>query len=144
VPTQSRHDPYGQFNFLVEIDNVPAAGFSKCSGLSTETDVIEYREGSDLKSVRKIPGVNRYSAITLERGITTDKSLWQWRKNVMDGNLDRRNGSIVLLDEARNEVARWNFTNGWPSRWDGPSFNAKSSEIAIETLEIVHEGLDWA
>jgi phage tail-like protein len=139
----SRNDPYGAFNFLVEIDGVAAAGFSECSGLSTETEVIEYREGGDRSGVRKLPGLTKYSAIILKRGITANRDLWNWRKSVIDGVTDRRSGRIVILGEDRNPVATIRFFEGWPSKWEGPKLNAKSSEVAIETLEITHEGLEF-
>ena len=139
-----RVDPFRNFNFLVEIDGVTVAGFSECSGLGAETDVIEYRDGSDKQGIRKLPGLQRYPSIVLKRGITGDKSFWQWWKSARDGQVDRRNGSIVLLDADRTEVARWNFLNGWPRKWEGPALNAKGNLVAIETVEIVHEGLEWA
>jgi phage tail-like protein len=143
MPTATRNDPYAGFNFRVEIDGITAAGFSECSGLTTETDVIEYREGTDAPlSVRKLPGLTRYSPIVLKRGLTADKSLWQWRQNIIQGTIDRRSGSIVLIDAAGNDVVRWNFQNGWPAKWEGPVLNAKANDVAIETLEIVHEGLE--
>lgn len=138
-----RIDPYAAFNFRVEIDGVPAAGFSECHGLDVSVDVIEYREGTDKAfSARKLPGQVRYSPIVLRRGLTQDKSLWQWFQSVVSGQVERSNGSIVLMDAAHNEVLRWNFIAGWPSKWEGPALNAKSNEIAIETLEIQHEGLE--
>ena len=139
-----RNDPYANFNFLVEIDGIVKAGFSEVSGLTTDTNVIEYREGSDPIHVRKLPGLIRYTNIVLKRGITQDTSLWNWFKTVLNGNVQRANGSIVLLDSARNPVLRWNFVNGWPCKWEGPYLNGKTSEVAIETLEIAHEGLDLA
>ena len=141
MATSGRHDPYGSFNFLVEIDSLTAATFSECTGLSSEIDVIRYREGGDPR-VRLLPGQTTYSRITLKRGITADLSLWQWHKAVSSGQLDRRNGSIVLLDAERKEVARWNFQQGWPAKYEGPSLNAAGNDVAIETVEIVHEGLD--
>jgi phage tail-like protein len=144
VATTKRNDPYGRFNFLLEIAGVATAGFTEVSGLSTETSVIEYREGSDQSPSRKLPGITKYSNITLKRGITKDRSLWQWRKTVMDGATQRKNGSVVLLDESRQEVARWNFHDAWPCKWEASSLNAKSSEVAIETLELAHEGFELA
>ena len=73
---------------------------------------------------------------------TQDKELWQWRKTTIDGVTERRSGSIVLLDEARNEVLRWNFREGWIIKWEGPALKATANETAIEALEIVHEGLE--
>src|SRR3954452_1300894 len=101
--TGKREDPYRSFNFLVEIDNATVAGFSDVSGLSGDGDVIEYREGSDGPlTVRKLTGLRKFSNITLKRGYTTNGDLWKWRRNILDGKTDRRNGSIVLLDELRN------------------------------------------
>jgi phage tail-like protein len=138
----SRNDPYAQFNFLVEIDGVTKAGFSEVSGLSTDTNIIEYREGNEVTTVRKLPGLMKYMPITCKGGMTGDLSLWTWRKLVIDGKTSRASGSIVLLDEARKPALRWNFTQGWPSKWEGPALNAKTSEAAIFTLEISHEGLE--
>ncbi len=137
-----RVDPYAQYNFLVEIDGVTRAGFTEVGGLTTEQDAIDYRDGNETATVRKLPGLRKYSNITLKRGFTQDKELWQWRKTTIDGLTERRSGSIVLLDEARNEVLRWNFSEGWIIKWEGPALKATANEIAIESLEIVHEGLE--
>ena len=139
--TGGRHDPYTSFNFLVEIDGVTVAGFSECSGISTETDVVEYRDGDDDITVFKLPGLKKFTNIVLKRGFTQEKELWEWRKGVMDGKTTRANGSIVALDEARQEALRWNFSEGWPSKWEGPTFNASNNEVAIETLEIACESI---
>lgn len=145
MPTGKRNDPYGQFNFLVEIDGVVQGGFSEVSGLTTDANIIEYREGNEQQgTTRKLPGLMKYNNIVLKRGWTKDKALWEWRKKVIEGKTSRASGSVVLLDEARNEALRWNFREGWPSKWEGPGLNAKTSEVAIETLEIAHEGLELA
>lgn len=145
MPASSRKDPFGRFNFLLEIEGVTEAGFSEVGGLANETEVIEYREGNDkVNSPRKLPGLTKYSNITLKRGVTADNSLWNWRKTVIDGAVERRNGSIILLDASRTEILRWNFYSGWPCKWEGPTLNAKSNEVAIETLEIAHERLELA
>jgi phage tail-like protein len=134
-----RVDPYRGFNFLVEIDGITQAGFQEVSGLDASTDAVDYREGSDPNHVRKLTGMNKYSAITLKRGVTDSDELWRWRKAVIDGRTERKNGSIILLDESGVEKIRWNFANAWPSKWTGPSFNATSTAVAVETLEITHE-----
>lgn len=139
MATGDRNDPYRGFNFLVEIDGITQAGFQEVSGLDVTTDPVDYREGSDPAHVRKLPGLNKYSPITLKRGITDSDELWKWRLTVIEGKIERRNGSIVLLDTAGSERLRWNFTHAWPSKWTGPSFNSTSSTVAIETLEITHE-----
>ncbi|HEY7546074.1 MAG TPA: phage tail protein [Blastocatellia bacterium] len=139
MPTGSRTDPYRGFNFLVEIDGITQAGFQEVSGLDASTDPVDYREGTDPNHVRKLTGLNKYSPITLKRGITDSDELWKWRQTVIDGKTERKNGSIVLLDETGAEKIRWNFSNGWPTKWTGPAFNSTGSSIAVETLEITHE-----
>ncbi|MGE0464351.1 MAG: phage tail protein [Vicinamibacterales bacterium] len=142
MPASSRRDPFHGFNFRVEIDGVAVAAFAQVSGLSSETDVVEYREGADFRA-RKLPGLTKYANIVLKRGITVDRSLWEWRKAITNGRIDRRNGAIILMDAERNEVARWTFVEGWPAKWEGPDLDARSNDVAIETLEIAHEGLEW-
>ena len=144
MPTGSRTDPFRGFNFLVEIDGITQAGFQEVGGLDASTDPVDYREGTDPNHVRKLSGMNKYSPITLKRGITTGDELFVWRKTVIDGKTERKNGSIVLLDETGAEKIRWNFTNGWPTKWTGPSLNSTSTAVAIETLEITHEELTRA
>ena len=141
MATGTRVDPYRGYNFLVEIDGISQAGFQEASGLDSSTPAIDYREGGDPNHLRKIPGMNQFTAISLKRGMTDSDELWKWRQTVVDGKTQRRNGSIVLLDDTGTEKVRWNFREGWPTKWTGPSFNATGNEIAIETLEIAHEGL---
>ncbi len=144
MPTGARIDPYGAYNFLVEIDGITRAGFQEVSGLDSTQEAGDYREGTDPLTTRKLPGLNTYSSISLKRGFTDDQELWQWRKKAMDGKVERRNLSIVLLDDAREEKLRWNIREAWPSKWEGPSLNAQGSDLAIESLELAHEGVEWA
>ena len=139
MPTGKRNDPYRGYNFLVEIDGITQAGFQEVSGLDASTDAIDYREGTDPKHVRKYPGLNKYTAISLKRGITDSDELWKWYLTVVEGKPVLKNGSIVLLDDAGQEKIRWNFSNAWPTKWTGPSFNATSNAIAVEGFEITHE-----
>ena len=135
-------DPFRGHNFLVEIDGITEAGFQECSGLDSSTDAVDYREGSDPSHVRKLMGLNKFSAITLKRGVTDSQALWNWRQNVLDGKPDeetRKNVSIVLLNEARQEKWRWNLRRAWPSKYTGPTLNATSNDVAVEALEITHE-----
>jgi phage tail-like protein len=141
APTSGPSNPFGSFNFLVEIDALTSAHFAECTGLGTSVDVIEYREGGDL-GVRKLPGRAHASDITLRRGITRTDELQKWHANVLRGTPDRRNGSIVLLDNTMAPVVRWTFTNAFPRRWEGPHLNASGSDIAIETLVLCCERLE--
>ena len=139
---EQRNDPYPAQNFAVEIDGIEVARFSEVSGLEATVDVIEYRNGSEDITVRKLPGLVKYSNITLKRGIVGDLSLWRWLSTVREGQAQRRDGVIVLLNERREPVLRIRFRRGWPCRWEGPTLNAQSNEVAMETLEICHEGLE--
>jgi phage tail-like protein len=140
--TGQRVDPFRSFNFLVELDGIAQASFSECSGLGSTTEVIENREGGDNVTVRKLPGRTSFSDISLKWGLTDSTELWAWRQQIADGNVVRKNGSIVVFDLANmTEVARWNFVRAWPSRWEGPAFSAKGNDIAIDTLVLAHEGL---
>ena len=141
-----REDPYAEYNFLVEIGDVDAgsvlAGFSEVSGLGVTIETIEYRNGNEDITVRKLPGLKKYSNITLKRGVIGDLSFWEWVKSALDGKVDRRNVSIHLLDEARQEVLRWKIRRAWPCAYEGPRLRASDNRVAIESLEICHEGLE--
>lgn len=144
MATGERKDPYRAYNFLVEIDGITRAGFRECSALDSTQDPIDYREGGEALTARKLPGLVTYANITLKRGITDDADLWAWRQKAMDGKVERKNGSVILLDDTGEEKVRWNFREGWPTKWTGADFNATGNEVAIETLEIVHEGVTKA
>jgi phage tail-like protein len=144
MATGDRNDPYRGFNFLVEIDGITQAGFQEVSGLDVSTDAVDYREGTDENHVRKLSGMNKYSPVTLKRGITDSDELWKWRETVINGKTERKNGSIILRDETGTEALRWNFLAGWPTKWTGPALNSTSTAVAIETLEITHEKLERA
>ena len=137
----ARNDPYAQFNFLLEIEGTTAAGFTEVGGLSAESDIIEYREGSDLPRMRKLPALFKFANITLKRGYTQNRELWEWRKTTLDGATERKQGAIVLLDESREPVLRWEFFEGWVSKYEGPALNSTANEAAIESIEIAIEDL---
>jgi phage tail-like protein len=134
-------DPFSSQRFQVEISGITVAQFREVGGLLSSIDVIEYRDGSEPNVTHKIPGRIRYENVTLKRGLTADMELYNWHLKILNGEIDRRSFSVILLDAAGNEVARWNFINAWPCKYSGPLLNAQSSEIAIETLEIAHEGM---
>ena len=142
--TGQRVDPYGNYNFLVEIDGITRAAFHEVSGFDSTIDVIEHREGGENTTVRKLPGMTKHSNIVLKWGLADDADLYNWHRDAVNGKVQRRNGSIVLLDRQGQERMRWNFVNAWPAKWDGPDFNAEGNDIAIETLELAHEGVTRA
>ncbi len=144
----STDELYGSFHFLLEIQGVISdtkiivGGFKSVSGMDSETEIVEFKQGND-KVVRKKPGRTTYANIVLERGYTATDDLWTWRKNIEDGKIDRRSGSVIILDQdGQTEVARYNFYEGWPCKWYVPDMSADSSSMAIEKLEIAIEKVE--
>lgn len=135
-----RSDPYRGFRFKLELGGIISGGFSEVSGLSVETEVESRKEGGENNFEYKLPKATKYGNLTLKRGISDD-NLWSWYKDVIYGKIERQNISVCLLDEVGNEVMRWNFEKAFPVKWNGPSLNASSSSVAVESLVIVHHGL---
>jgi len=146
MATGQRIDPYGNYNFLVEIQGIARAAFQEASGFDSSIDVVEHREGGENTTLRKLPAMTKYSNITLKWGTTDDQDLYKWHRQWVTGDpgAKRLDGSIVLLDRQGQEKARWNFFHAWPAKWTGPSFNAEGNDVAIETLELAHEGIERA
>jgi phage tail-like protein len=138
---QSDH-PYAQHGFVVQLSSGASAGFSEVSGIDVRIDVIEYREGSDVGGVRKLDGLARYSNVVLRRGVTGDLEMWQWIESAITGRPVRQNVTIALLNDDREVVVQWRLRNAWPARYTGPLLRAAGSDVAIETLELAHEGFD--
>jgi len=141
----AKKDPYGAMRFNVDVGNWISGTFRECGGLGSETELIETKESmkGGYTEYIKVPGALKWENISLKRGITNSMEIWKWRKKVEQGDVDgaRQNGSIIMYDSQNNDVARWNFLNGWPQKVSGPSMNATANEIGIEELVIVHEGL---
>ncbi|MGM0715963.1 MAG: phage tail protein [Halobacteriota archaeon] len=138
-----RADPYRQMRFLLEIDGLVIAGFSRCDLSTTTSSVIEYREGNESPTPRKLPGLNTYGPLVLETGVTDQSfELFEWRALVEQGNIEeaRRLIAVVLLDAMGMPAARWTFREAWPSEYEAPRLSATTDEVAIERLFVVHEG----
>ena len=135
-----RSDPYGAFNFLVEIEGIIEGGFTEVSGLSIQTEYESVKEGGNNSFEYKLPKGTKYTDITLKRGIT-DWKLYDWYMDVVGGKIERKSGSIYLIDSEGNRVMEWDFLEAFPVKWDGPAFNAGSNAIATETLVLAHHGL---
>jgi phage tail-like protein len=144
MPTGQRVDPYKNFRFLVEIDGIVQAGFSECSGFGSNIEVVEYREGGNDPTVMKLPAKVSYPDITLKWGVTDSRELYDWHLAALKGQIQRKNGSVILLDDTGTEKLRWNFFNAWPSKFHGPDFNAKGNDVAIDTLTVSCERLEQA
>jgi len=135
-------DPFVNFNFWIEVDGIIKAGFHEVSGLDSSIDIIEHREGGNI-TPGKYPGQVKYSNITLKKGVTNGRELYDWHRQWATGDpaAKRTTGSIILRDRQGNEKVRWNFTNAWPAKWTGPTLNAEGNDIAIESMELAHEGV---
>ena len=137
-----RRDPFRTFNFRLEIDDTPVAAFSDVTWLQSDGEVADYRTGMDLPlNTRRIPGLRKYGPISLKRGMVSDSTLWDWYRNIATGKLDRRNGSVILMDEQRKDVLRWNFESAWPNKIQASDLKASGNEIAIESIELVVESI---
>lgn len=137
-------DPEGNYIFALEIDGVEVAHFSECSGLKSSTEVYELQEGGMNYRVHKLPGQSRWDNIQLRYGVSNDITLLEWRGEILEDSFDscsRRNGSIIMKNNQMDVVRRYNFEAAWPVAWEGPSFSANGSEVAIEMIELAHHGV---
>lgn len=140
--TSNRNDPFGAFRFAVEIDQLVVGGFSEVSGLSFEAEVESFREGGYNGNERQLAGAIKAPArLVLKRGLGDALELWNWFRAVAGGRMQRRDLSVLLIDADRKELRRWKFTRACPVKWSGPELRAKGSEVSVESLEFVHEGL---
>jgi len=138
-------DPYRSYNFKLEIGGVSEGHFTECSGLNVKIESIAYREAGNNQLVHHIPGPVDYAAVTLKYGVTKSRELWDWMMKAAEGDVQRRNVSISLLDsEGKSEVMRWNLLEAWPSEWKGATLNASEKALAIETLTLVYDQLERA
>jgi phage tail-like protein len=136
-------DPFRAYNFKLDISGVTEGHFTECSGLSVRVESIPYREAGNKQVVRHIPGPVEYASVTLRYGVTSSRELWSWLQETVQGNVQRKNVSIILLDSQGNtEVMRWNLIDAWPSEWQGAGLNASDRSLAIESLTLVFDSIE--
>lgn len=137
-----RYDPLLAFNFLIEVDGLVVGGCSEISGLNSEIEVQEVREGGLNGFVHLLPGrAQRPAALTLRHGLTTNDTLWQWHQELRHGKIERKSGAVHLLDNQRNTVVWWEFQGALPVKWSGPELRADNANVAFASVELVHQGL---
>jgi phage tail-like protein len=136
-----RIDPYQSCNFIVEIEGLLVGGFSECSGLQVEVEVHEYREGGQNQFVHRFAGATRHPPLVLKHGMSPLDGLWGWHQEVAAGDIQRRNGTIYLLNQRRVPVLWWHFREALPLKWSGPELHADTSAVAVESVELAHRGL---
>ncbi len=138
-------DPFRSYNFKLVIDGAEEGHFTECSGLNVKIESISYREAGNHQTVRHIPGPVDYASVTLKYGVTRSKTLFDWIMKAAQGNVERKNVSICLLDSQGNtEVLRWNLHEAWPSEWKGANLTATDKGVAIESLTLVFDRLERA
>ncbi|SDW55042.1 phage tail protein [Paenibacillus sp. CF384] len=136
-----RNDPYRNFRFRIEIEGIQQAGFSEVSGFEASLDVIEYREGNEVITPRKLPGLAKYGNISLKWGSTDSMDLYDWMQECIEGTIERKTVTIIAIDEEGGDVATWQVIEAWPVKYSAPSFNGTGAEVAIEFVELAHEGM---
>jgi phage tail-like protein len=126
----------------VDIPGVGAAGFSEVTGFDANIEVVEYRNGNDKPSTaKKLHGLRKYNNVTFKWGVTDNKDVYTWLEGWLEKEGERKDITVSLLNDADEEKAAWTLTAAWPIKYTAPEFNSTSSEVAIESVEIVHEGL---
>ena len=136
-----RHDPFLAFRFEVRLAGLPAAGFSDCTGLSVETEVLDHPEGGRNDAVHKLLGRTKQANLVLKRGIV-DRRMWDWYADLIAGRVATRSGTVVIKSpDGAQALAEWDFTDAFPVKWTGPDLNANQSAVAVETVELAHSGL---
>lgn len=137
-------DPLVSFQFALEINNMTGY-FTEVSGIVFDNAVATHKvvTPAGKEVVLQVPGRSDGGELTLKRGLTTNTEFWAWREMVINGRVAeaRVDGSIVMFNRGYEEVRRWSFVNGWPSKISGPQISADSNDLTIEELTIVHEGL---
>jgi phage tail-like protein len=136
-----RDDPFITCLFHVEIEGIQEAFFRECGGLQAETEVFSYEEGGVNDHPHKLPGRTKFPNVSLKRGITNSSALWEWYTKVIQGKIERKNLSIVLYNSKGEEVKRWSFERAYPIKWTGSELKSDENSVAVETLELTHEGM---
>lgn len=134
-------DPYGGFRFRVEILGVQVGGFTEVTGLEREVEVEDFREGGVNDFTHKLATVTKYPNLTLKRGLADAVELWTWHQDVVDGKIERRQLSVVLVDTQGHDTWRWVFEKAYPVKWSGGAMNASTNAVLVESVEFVHKGV---
>ena len=139
--TANGHDPVGELRYRVEIPGVEIGRFTEVTGLQVEYEVMEYGEGGNNEFVHKLRGRRKYPNLVLKRGMTTKSDLQKWFQK-SHRQADRTGIRLSMLDQAGTRIRTWSFVNAFPIKWTGPNFNASQNTLAVEAIEIAHEGIE--
>jgi len=135
-------DPYRSYNFRLEIGGVPEAYFHECANIGVKVQALKWRSGGNNQVVHRLPGRVEYGDVTLRYGLTKSSDMWKWLQTAVEGKVERKNISIVLLDnDGTTAVVTWHLNSAWISEWKGSTLNALGNEVAIEEMVLVFEEL---
>lgn len=134
-------DPYMPYNFIVEITGLIVGGFTEVSGLESEIQTESYEEGGQNDYVHQFPKGTIYPPLILSKGLTDMRLLWEWYHSAQQGDIQRRSGTILLLDPMRLPAMQWDFKEAYPVKWTGPQLNSNDDTVAVERIELVHRGI---
>ena len=134
-------DVFTVYKFWIEIESDLVAGFTEASGIQAEVETFDWLEGGENTSVRKFPGRAKYGNITLKHGFTMSEKLWNSFKKTLRGEPERKTLTVIMFDTKGERKRDWTFDRAFPVKWTGPALKANGNEIAIETVEFAHEGL---
>lgn len=137
----TQEDPLTTFHFWIECDGIREAVFQQVSLPDIELEVTDYSEGGRNDHVHRLPGRAKVGDITLRNGVTPDNRLWQWYKKILQGNFERRNLSIVMVNQKKEEQMRWNLIEALPVKWTGSQLSSNSPAAVIQSLQLTHRGL---
>ena len=144
--TGNRQEAFGAYYFTVEVEGLQSAYFRSCTGLKSESEVVEVAEGGLNTTTHKLIGRTKFPNIVLKQGFS-NSTLWNMRdaflKDEPGANLKRFNGTIIQMGPGQRKVAKWRFEKGWVCKWEGPDFDASKNEVSIESIEIAHEKLSY-
>jgi phage tail-like protein len=143
MPNRRPFDHLVTSKFKVEIDGVTQGAFAAVDGLESTTEVVHFADGNDIID-RKRPGRSHYSNIVLRRGYLNTDELWEWYKQVLDGNVVRRSGSIIICGDDGSEIFRYNFFEAWPCRWKSLVLDAQHTKNMVEEIELAVEKIERA
>ena len=142
MPRRRKGDHIGNFNFKIEIEGVTQGAFKNVEGFDSETEIISVGDPNGVSVDQKRPGRSKFGNLVLKRGYINSPELWNWRKRVIEGHIERKAGAVVLCGDDGTEIMRYNFFEAWPTKWKGFVLDGKGTDVTVEELELAIELVD--
>jgi phage tail-like protein len=142
MPIIQRLNVYGKYRFKVEVDGKGLSGVREVEGLNLTIDAEKHREGTSIAASKLEPGLTCCGPLVLRYFVTANDELWNWMKQALEGNIQKKDVAVVVLDRRGDEVVRYTLGNAWPSSWTLDKMDSQSSGLLIEELVLQYEKLD--